>query len=149
MLPQEVQSLGTDHAIIFYESTRPIRCRKIRYFRDRHFQARLYPPPGRPLQQVTGSVTQVQSLAPAPSTQTSSRDVVPPQEGEPVNHETAQPQTKPLGREATLEDIQQWDQLKLHDFAGDFSRVELPVDRPATGSEMSLAVDQFLDGLKH
>ena len=32
MLPQEVQSLGTDQAIIFYESTRPIRCRKIRYF---------------------------------------------------------------------------------------------------------------------
>ena len=66
-----------------------------------------------------------------------------------MNHLTAHVETKPAGREATLEDIQQWDKLKLADFAGDFSRVELPVDRPATGGEMSLAVDQFLEGLTH
>ena len=149
MLPQEVQSLGTDHAIIFYESTRPIRCRKIRYFRDRHFQARLYPPPARPLQHATTPAPQVQALAPAQTAKMGSRDVVTAQEGESMNHLTAHVETRPSGREATLEDIQQWDKLKLEDFAGDFSRVELPVDRPATGGEMSLAVDQFLEGLTH
>ena len=67
-----------------------------------------------------------------------------------MNQDTAQPSANTaVIREATLQDIQQWDQLKLGDFAGDFSRVELPIDRPATKGEMSRAVDQFLDGLKH
>ena len=66
-----------------------------------------------------------------------------------MNHLTAHVETKSQGRDATLEDIQQWDKLKLEDFDGDFSRVELPADRPATGGEMSLAVDHFLEGLTH
>ena len=48
LLPQEVKELGTDHEIIFYEGMRPIRCRKIRYFEDPRFRARLFPPPERP-----------------------------------------------------------------------------------------------------
>ncbi len=153
MLPQEVQSLGTDQAIIFYESTRPIRCRKIRYFRDRYFRDRLLPPPERPLQQTVAPLTKSHSAAPAATAQ-ASRDAARAHEGEPMKQDTSQPsanraELSPSIREATLEDIKQWDQLKLDDFAGDFSRVELPVDRPATKGEMSLAVDQFLDGLKH
>ena len=45
LLPQEVKELGAEEAIIFYEGLRPIRCRKIRYFQDRRFKARLMPPP--------------------------------------------------------------------------------------------------------
>jgi len=45
LLPQEVQSLGVDDAIIFYEGLRPIRCKKIRYFADRRFRRRLLAPP--------------------------------------------------------------------------------------------------------
>ena len=45
LLPQEVKELGTEEAIIFYEGLRPIRCRKIRYFEDARFRARLLPPP--------------------------------------------------------------------------------------------------------
>jgi type IV secretion system protein VirD4 len=41
LLPQEVQQLGGDQAIVFYEGMRPLRCRKIRYFDDRRFWARL------------------------------------------------------------------------------------------------------------
>src|SRR6202030_2860220 len=48
LLPQEGKELGTDHEIIFYEGMRPIRCRKIRYFEDQRFKARLFPPPARP-----------------------------------------------------------------------------------------------------
>ena len=71
-----------------------------------------------------------------------------------MNQDTSQSsanraELSPSIREATLQDIQQWDQLKLDDFAGDFSRVELPVDRAATKGEMSIAVDQFLDALTH
>ena len=44
LLPQEVKALGNDHAIIFYEGLRPIRCKKIRYFQDKRFAQRLLPP---------------------------------------------------------------------------------------------------------
>src|ERR1700733_7738790 len=45
LLPQEVQGLGVEEAIIFYEGLRPIRAKKIRYFADRRFRARLLPAP--------------------------------------------------------------------------------------------------------
>ena len=45
LLPQEVKEIGNDNALIFYEGLRPIRCKKIRYYADRRFRARLLPPP--------------------------------------------------------------------------------------------------------
>jgi type IV secretion system protein VirD4 len=45
LLPQEVKELGSEQALILYEGLRPIRCHKIRYYRDRCFMKRLYPPP--------------------------------------------------------------------------------------------------------
>ena len=43
LLPQEVKEIGNDNALIFYEGLRPIRCKKIRYYADRRFRARLLP----------------------------------------------------------------------------------------------------------
>ena len=43
LLPQEVKTLGPDHALIFCEGLLPIRCRKIRYFQERRFKVRLFP----------------------------------------------------------------------------------------------------------
>ena len=37
--------MGTEQALIFYEGLRPIRCRKIRYYRERGFRSRVLPPP--------------------------------------------------------------------------------------------------------
>lgn len=45
MLPQEVQALRGEEAIVFYEGIRPIRCTKIRYFRERRFARLVSPPP--------------------------------------------------------------------------------------------------------
>ena len=45
LLPQEVKELGSEQAIVLYEGLRPIRSRKIRYFRDRRFRDRLLPAP--------------------------------------------------------------------------------------------------------
>jgi type IV secretion system protein VirD4 len=45
LLPQEVQGLGPDDAIVFYEGLPPIRCKKIRYFEDPRFRGRLRPAP--------------------------------------------------------------------------------------------------------
>src|SRR4029077_18435139 len=45
LLPQEVKALGAEEAVLFYEGLPPIRARKLRYFEDRRFTARLFPPP--------------------------------------------------------------------------------------------------------
>src|SRR6185437_3577487 len=45
LLPQEVKTLGPRQALIFYEGLWPIRCKKLRYFEDGRFRARLLPPP--------------------------------------------------------------------------------------------------------
>lgn len=45
MLPQELKALGADRQILLYEGlANPVLCRKIRYYRDRHFTRRLLPP---------------------------------------------------------------------------------------------------------
>lgn len=41
MLPQELKALAEDEQIIILENTRPIRCQKARYYRDRNLMDRL------------------------------------------------------------------------------------------------------------
>ncbi len=48
MLPQEVKEMGSEVCLVFLEGLRPIRARKIRYFKDRRFAGRVLPPPVRP-----------------------------------------------------------------------------------------------------
>ena len=44
MLPQELKALGAERQILLYEGlANPVLCRKIRYYRDRHFTRRLLP----------------------------------------------------------------------------------------------------------
>jgi len=44
MLPQELKALGPDKAIVLYEGLpHPVLCRKIRYYKERHFTRRLLP----------------------------------------------------------------------------------------------------------
>ena len=45
LLPQEVKELGRDRELLLYEGLRPILAWKNRYFEDRVFQKRLFPPP--------------------------------------------------------------------------------------------------------
>jgi type IV secretion system protein VirD4 len=49
MLPQELKALGTDKQVLLCEGlAHPVLCDKIRYYRDRHFNARLLPRAGVP-----------------------------------------------------------------------------------------------------
>ena len=66
LLPQEVKELGTEEALVFYEGLRPIRCRKIRYFRDKCLHARVLPPPSNPAPQ----------WQPTPATRPPGEDVI-------------------------------------------------------------------------
>ncbi|TCV94765.1 type IV secretion system protein VirD4 [Luteibacter rhizovicinus] len=45
MLPQEVMALGVNEVLLFARGTRPIRGRKIRWYREKAFTSRILPPP--------------------------------------------------------------------------------------------------------
>jgi type IV secretion system protein VirD4 len=137
LLPQEVKDLGNEDAIIFYEGLKPIRCRKIRYYCDRRFTARLRPAPAvapRPVEIRADETPNEIAVAADVSAEPSRRDVEPQ-----------------VIREATLEDIERLDAIKLEDFAADFSRVEIPEKAEGerlTSAELHTAVDSFLESLR-
>jgi len=130
LLPQEVKELGTDHEIIFYEGLRPIRCRKIRYFEDPRFKARLFPPPQRPPAAELGTVTQ--------ATRRTMLATVPTAED---------PRAIPT-REATVDDINRLESLALEDFAANFDQVKLPESGRLTEQDFGVAVESFLASLR-
>jgi type IV secretion system protein VirD4 len=132
LLPQEVKALGHRQALIFYEGLWPIRCKKLRYFEDARFRARLLPPP---------------VVAPAP--------VAAPPPTSPANDASADaiatPVPAPITREATAEDIERLDSLTLEDFAAPLSEVRLPQKAEGerlTAEEMNTAVESFLHSLR-
>ena len=130
LLPQEVKELGNDHQIIFYEGLRPIRCRKIRYFEDPRFKARLFPPPARPL---------VAPLSTHPVGPSADAAVAPSGAFDSVASAT---------REATIDDINRIDSLTLEDFAADFSQVKFPESGPLTDDDLKGAVASFITSLR-
>jgi type IV secretion system protein VirD4 len=141
LLPQEVQMLGPEQAIIFYEGLRPIRCRKIRYFSDRRFKARLLAPP-------------VQTIAPAVDIASPERARAP-KSGEAAGAPAATPETPGTAgeaaetvREATAADVERLESLTLEDFAADFSNVVVPEGSPMSDPDMNAAVTSFLASLR-
>jgi type IV secretion system protein VirD4 len=144
LLPQEIKELGAEEAIIFYEGLRPIRCKKIRYFQDPRFMARLLPPPERAAP-LTAAASETPAAAdtmvetPPPSS--------PPAESRPRDVSEARPTT----REATIADIDGLESLTLEDFAADFGRVKIPQKADGerlNSGELNAVVASFLDTLK-
>jgi len=44
MLPQELKAMGNDHEVFLYEGIpHPVKCEKIKYYKDRYFTSRLLP----------------------------------------------------------------------------------------------------------
>jgi type IV secretion system protein VirD4 len=135
LLPQEVKELGTEEAIIFHEGLRPIRCRKIRYFEDARFRARLLPPP------------KVAGIAPI------CRDTSPAAGGRRgVNRNLGGgAQSAPTTRTATLADLERIETLELEDFAADLSQIKVPVTEPGErlkDPDMDRLVESFLASMK-
>jgi type IV secretion system protein VirD4 len=135
LLPQEVKELGAEEAIIFHEGLRPIRCRKIRYFEDARFRARLLPPPK------VGSIAAISRETPPAASDTHG-----------VNRNLSGiAESAPATRTATLADLDRIETLTLEDFSADFSRIEIPAT--AAGERLSEGaldgvVDSFLASLK-
>jgi len=149
LLPQEVKALGSDHAIIFYEGLRPIRCLKIRYFEDRHFKARLLAPPDQAIptthapsnndREIEARKVAAGASPSAPQSSVDSRAREPALDARPVT------------REATAADIDRLESLKLEDFAADFGNIRLPQKAEGerlTTEELNAAAESFLDTLR-
>jgi type IV secretion system protein VirD4 len=124
LLPQEVKEMGPNKAIIFYEGLRPVTCRKIRYFEDRRFKARLLTPP-------TPSAPRLRAVPAA----------LPPQAS--AESEEARPITSRV-REATVDDLQHLETLTLEDIDADFNGIEVPQGRSLSPSEIEATAHAFL-----
>ncbi len=144
LLPQEVKALGADEAIIFYEGLRPIRCRKIRYFEDRRFTARLLSPPEVRAGRSSATLDETPQGGPESSAALPSATDIAAEELRPE----AKP---PPDREATIADIDRRESIALEDIAADFSTVIVPEKPPGerlTPEELNAVVGSFLDSLK-
>ena len=140
LLPQEIKALGTGNALIFYEGLWPIRCRKIRYFEDARFRARLLPAP---------LVPPAPTETPAPVAPSAEGSIEPA--AEHASGGEVRQARKPASREATMEDIDRLDALTLEDFEAPLGEIELPEKADGerlTAEEMSAAVEQFLQTLQ-
>jgi type IV secretion system protein VirD4 len=142
LLPQEVKEIGNDNALIFYEGVRPIRCKKIRYYADRRFRARLLPAP----LQATPGVRHLKSFVPSAPPVTA--PAPPLLGGEALTPETTIPATAPM-HAAGLEDVEQLESLTIDDFGDRLKDLtfEHAGERP-TESELDADVDRFLDALR-
>ncbi len=146
LLPQEVKALGTGKALIFYEGLSPIRCRKIRYFEDARFRARLLPPP------VVAPIAIAAGVpGPTPAPADADDPATMPATTDAIGAAGTTAGATPVYREATMEDIDRLDSLTLEDFEAPLGEIELPAKAPGerlTAEEMNVAVAQFLQSLE-
>jgi type IV secretion system protein VirD4 len=129
LLPQEVMAMGKDQALVFYEGLPPIRCQKIRYFKDRRFTVRLHPPP------------EVDPLDPPPESG-------PPASSVPVAGEAGaegQIMEASTVREATLEDIDRLEELQLADFAAPIAQIVVPQEGRLTEEQLGGLAIEFMN----
>jgi type IV secretion system protein VirD4 len=145
MLPQEIKELGRDREILIYEGLRPVLAWKNRYFEDRRFRARLFPPPARASPRPPSEAPQQINVEHAMSL--SQGELVVDQARSCDGLGTHRPRT----RKPTPEDIERIDSISLDDFAVDWSRVDIPQKEEGermTSEELHRAVESFLTTIR-
>jgi type IV secretion system protein VirD4 len=144
LLPQELKELGPDKEIIFYEGVRPILAKKNRYYRDRFFKRRLFPPPAHAVPD------NHQRPPPVPAASSDFQAAAADATTAPAG-DTPKPKQARRTRKATRADIDRIDTLTLDDFDIDLSKFQLPQKAEGerlTEREMQIAVESFLSSLK-
>ena len=153
LLPQEVKELGKNKEILFYEGIRPILARKNRYYRDPLFKKRLFPPPKSAVPPRRAAKRPASPESPAKPTPAAA----PPNEiiegsvarEEPVAEVAlteAPPHSEPRTREATIDDIDRIESIKIEDFAADLTRVKVP-ESPMSDEDAARGVANLLQAL--
>jgi type IV secretion system protein VirD4 len=156
MLPQEVQAMKASKAIVFYEGIRPIRCTKIRYFKERRFKRLVHAPPRFAAPNMTALPPPVAPTNQVPTSAEAGDG------GGSIQFETSStaqsshaptplPAPSRRGRPATAQDIERIDQLRLEDFDVDLSHVRLP--QKPEGERLSLeeldtSVSDFMNAIR-
>jgi hypothetical protein len=116
-----------NNAIVFYEGLPPIRCKKLRYFKDARFGARLRPAP----KCAAPNRPSVTSWRAAPD---SVDEYMPPESDT---------------RAATAADFERIDELTLEDLAVKVAPLAVPgSDDPMTEEELDAAVNAFIASFK-
>jgi type IV secretion system protein VirD4 len=148
MLPQEVQAMKNDEAIVFYEGIRPVRCKKIRYFRDRRFKRLIGPPPRYASPALASG--QLPPFAPRASPESVSAGADSPL-STPPETSAPKPSRRRRARRATPRDIEHIEELTLDDFDVDLDQVVLPQKAEGerlTTEELDAAVESFIAALR-
>ncbi len=147
MLPQEVQAMKNDEAIVFYEGIRPVRCKKIRYFSDRRFKRFISPPPR------YASPALARGEVPPIVSRPAREDARVAAETQSAPPDTTVPKP-PRGRHrrrATPRDIEHLEELSVDDFDVDLDHVVLPQKAEGerlTTEELDVAVESFMAALR-
>jgi type IV secretion system protein VirD4 len=162
LLPQEVQQIGRERQIVFYEGLRPMLCYKSRYYRERFFRRRLLPPPERGVAPPTATPTKGKPEAPGAVAATPeiiddsfSKAAKPTRirrgkrrAGKRVDEPTGKDPGKHRTREATVADIERIETLTLDDFDADFSQVAIPDTDRLSERDLQVAAASFLSALR-
>jgi type IV secretion system protein VirD4 len=148
MLPQEVQAMRSDEAIVFYEGIRPVRCKKIRYFSDRRFKRLIGAPPRYASPALASGEIPFFMQRPSPVTVSADVDA---QGAAPAAMSTAKPPRRRRGRRATQQEIAHIEELAIEDFDVDLDQVVLPQKADGerlTKDELDAAVESFVAALR-
>jgi type IV secretion system protein VirD4 len=137
MLPQEIKEMPADQQLLFVEHVLPVRCHKIKYFKDPIFKERLLPPPGvekHDVAKYSGARTDDHFAMWQERINRDDRAAVPPASPSGV---APAPEPEPIARRSA--------QAAGEVFPLDFSHVRIPPGRYLSASELAVAVDTFLD----
>ena len=137
MLPQEIKQMPADQQLLFVEHVLPVRCHKIKYFKDPIFKERLLPPPGvekHDVAKYSGARTDDHFAMWQERINRDDRAAVPPASPSGV---APAPEPEPIARRSA--------QAAGEVFPLDFSHVRIPPGRYLSASELAVAVDTFLD----
>ncbi|MEX5744554.1 type IV secretory system conjugative DNA transfer family protein [Massilia sp. X63] len=124
--PQEVKLMGINNEIVFIEHCPPIFCRKIWYWQRPVFLRRA----NRPLPE---TIPIEITMPPSPP---------PFKEKEEVADKSRAP------RDITPQDVTRVSNLKLTDFAADFSNVHLPKGKQLTSEDLQRTFDSFMTAVE-
>jgi type IV secretion system protein VirD4 len=127
MLPQEIKEMPSTQELVFVENLLPIKCHKIKYYEDEIFKSRLFPAPSVPKQDISkysGNRTDDHFAVWQLRLANANTPKLPAEEQPPVINAEVSPACE---------------------FTLDFSTVRIPQGRYLSETEVTAAINAFID----